>query len=114
MYYPREKVIKSYEHDECMVDITNVIGILKSTLRAICNKLRKLRKAVISVMRMSTIKITQIRVHIMEKLESMLEIGNSRHTIVDMARRVGFDVADEASVENCFSHSWRGSSRKTF
>jgi hypothetical protein len=51
-------------------------------------------------MTMTTIKITQIRVQIMEKLESMLETGNSRYAIVDMARMVGSDDVDEASAVN--------------
>jgi hypothetical protein len=65
-------------------------------------------------MRMTTIKITQIKVQIMEKLESMLETGNSRHAIVDMATTVGSDDADEANVENCFTPRWSGSSTKIF
>jgi hypothetical protein len=38
----------------------------------------------------------------MEKLEGMLEMGNSGNAIVDMARTVGFQNADEANVEELF------------
>jgi hypothetical protein len=37
-------MIKSYEHDECTVDITNAMGILKSTSRIISIQAEKIKE----------------------------------------------------------------------
>jgi hypothetical protein len=71
-------------------------------LRTIWKQTEKIKECCKSAIRMAASTSIQIRAMIMEKLEWVLEMGNSRNVITDMAIIFGFLEVDEPTVEQLF------------
>jgi hypothetical protein len=71
-------------------------------LKTIRKQTGKIKECCKIATRMTASKIIQSRAMIMEELEWVLEMGNSRNVITDMAIIFGFLEVDEPNVEQLF------------